>query len=314
MNKITFINYYNKGDIHVSRGFVKKIIEKVRSLNLDIKFAYSHKHDPDLLKDIQYLDFDKDGLLAFHNFCTSQGLNPQHTDVFNIDGNYYFNTWYAQKERKYLDEHGITFDTLYFIFDDICKKILNFSLEDISDNLLDFYPDIDFTKFDTKNIDNWIADNKFNKKIFVANGHSLSGQSYNVNFTRLITDIAKKKTDTYFLLTNIEDGKISLPNVIYTDDIIKKNSFNDLNENAYLSTFCDVIIGRGSGASSFAFNCKNILNSNIIFIYFCNFVSKDTNKFWVGKYFNDKINYAAKFKISDSGHEETLANIIANSV
>jgi hypothetical protein len=313
MRRVIFINYYNKGDIHVSRGFVSSIINKLKSLYPDIKFAYSHKHSPDLISDISELEYDSDGLLKVHNFCTSLNQNPQYTNIVKIDDDIYLSTWYAQQDKKYLEEYGITFDTLYLAFDEICKTTWNFSLSDISENLIDFYPKINFEKYEIENCKAWI-DSHPGKKIFIANGPSLSGQSYNFDFSKIIKDIATQHSDKYFLLTNVENKKINLPNIIYTEDIIKNKLNNDLNENAYISKFCDVIIGRGSGASSFAFNVDNIMNKDIKFIYFCNFVDPEINKFWVGKLFKNSINYNAEFIISDTGHEPTVKDIIIKNI
>lgn len=313
MKRVIFINYFNKGDIHVSRGFIKAIINKVKSLYPDMKFAYSHRHSSDLISDIPELEHDSGGLLKLHNFCKSLGKNSQYESIVKIDEDVYLSTWYAQQDGRFLGEYGITFDALYVAFDEICKKLWNFSLSDISENLMDFYPKINFENYQIEKCKTWI-DTHPGKKIFIANGPSLSGQSYNFNLSQILESIATQNPDKYFLLTSVENKKINLSNIIYTDDIIKKNSNNDLNENAYISKYCDVIIGRGSGASSFAFNVDNVMNKNIKFIYFCNFVDPEINKFWVGKLFKDNINYNAQFTISNTDSDQTVKDLIIKNI
>ena len=44
---------------------------------------------------------------------------------------------------------------------------------------------------------------------------------------------------------------------------------NDLNEISYLSTFCDVIIGKESGPFAFCTIKDNLMNENKTFINFC---------------------------------------------
>jgi hypothetical protein len=60
-------------------------------------------------------------------------------------------------------------------------------------------------------------------------------------------------------------------NIKYTKDIINIRD-NDLNEISYISTFCDIIIGRGSGPYCFSTIKSNLLNKNKIFIGFTNLI------------------------------------------
>jgi len=62
--------------------------------------------------------------------------------------------------------------------------------------------------------------------------------------------------------------------------VLYKNNF-DLNEISYLSTFCDVIIGRGSGPYCFSHVKKNIFNENKTYISVCS--DKNNGVIYQGK-------------------------------
>jgi hypothetical protein len=66
-----------------------------------------------------------------------------------------------------------------------------------------------------------------------------------------------------------------LDNVVFTNDIIKSNEC-DLNEISYLSTFCDIIVGRNSGPFCFASTKNNLKDPNKTFYAFGN---KETDCF-----------------------------------
>jgi hypothetical protein len=55
--------------------------------------------------------------------------------------------------------------------------------------------------------------------------------------------------------------------VKYTGDIIKVEN-SDLNEISYLSTFCDIIVGRSSGPFTFSNVKENIFDGNKAFLCF----------------------------------------------
>lgn len=58
--RIVFFNCFHNGDIHVSRGFVRQIMNKIKQLEPDTTFGYTHKMSAELLSDIPDLTFDRD--------------------------------------------------------------------------------------------------------------------------------------------------------------------------------------------------------------------------------------------------------------
>ena len=103
------------------------------------------------------------------------------------------------------------------------------------------------------------------KSLLVCNNVVLSGQSPNFDFDLIIDYLSNIFNDFLFIMTN--DTKLSKLNVISADSIIG-NKINNLLEISYLSTKCDIIMGRPSGPYIFTLIKDNIINSNKIFIGF----------------------------------------------
>src|SRR5271166_551258 len=164
--RIIFFNHFHNGDLHVSRGLVRQIIDKVHQIDPNVQFAYSHPHSQSVLMDIPNLSFEPQAILA---------LNNTHENLSVINGNTYINTWYGQQRWKYMNRYGLTMDCLYMALDDSCQSLWGFSLSEITKDLSTFFPLIDYSKYETKNITSWLS-NHPEKKIFVANGLALSGQ------------------------------------------------------------------------------------------------------------------------------------------
>jgi len=281
--RVIFFNHFNNGDIHVSRSFIKHIIPKIKSIYPGIELIYSHKN-PNLLIDIDGLKYDPSLYKVVKN---------EHVGVYKIGETIYFNTWYAQQHHKFMNVYGLTLDCLYAAFNSNCIEMFGFSLEDISVDPNKFFPAIDYSKFDITNINTWLKLINNQKKIFVSNGGVLSGQSENFNLSMIIDELAKNHLDKIFILTNA--CSITSPNIIFSSNIINKTGC-DLNENGYLSTFCDLIIGRGSGTFTFAMDNKNFLKRSVDILCFSGLTNLPSDDFWLSSMLKDKIKYSAKIE------------------
>lgn len=298
MKKIVFFNYFHNGDIHASRELVRQVIDKVKQIDSDISFSYAHRNPGNLLDDIPGLVFEP-------HFLGQTG--NEHSNLNRVGDTVFFNTWYAQQNFRYMNRYGVTFDSLYNAFDDSCKSLWNFSLQDISNEPSIFLPTIDYSKFQIENAKNWLLNNP-GKKIFVSNGQALSGQAHNFPMSPLISDLAIKHPDKIFILSN-QETNVNLPNVFQSKDIISKNGC-DLNENAFISEHCDVIVGRASGTFSFALTQNNMLKRNCTFLCFSNLVPPPNGKFWLSDLLKDRIQYAANIVVGDENDTNIIKGII----
>lgn len=306
MKKIVFYNHFKNGDIHLSRGFVKYFINNFGS-NLD--FFYYHRNSPYLLHDISNLQH-----------ITDESSIPSHLSGHTINNNTVFiNTWYGCDNYKYIKKYGLNFDALFANFNDACKLTFGFELD--QNKYLEYFPTIDFNQFEISKAKEFVKKTKetSNKLILVANGPAHSGQATNFNLSSVVENLAKKYQGLIFLLT--DDGKnqnkeqeygkgeykIKQHNVFYTSDIIGKTG-NDLNENAWLGSQSDFIIGRASGVFSFCVVKEIVFSLNTSFISFSNL---DLERYyWLGPIFENKIKYVSNMHNYNCHSSEEAFNII----
>lgn len=303
--KVVFFNYFHNGDIHVSREFVRLIISTVKRIEPETQFYYGHRNYNGLLADIPDLIFDPAALTI---------IRDHQVGIRTINDTIYINTWYGQQHSKYTNNYGLSIDTLYAAFDDACKILWGFSLDSISTDLTKFFPTIDYSKFYITNATKWIQAQP-NKKIFISNGDVLSDQAHEFSFAPLIVDLARKHHDKIFILSNREYKYVigREPNICYSDTIIGKKQ-NDLNENAFLASHCDVIVGRASGPFTFAMTQETLFQKKKKFLNFCNLIPRKEGKFWMNGLFEDKVNYLSDVIVSNDSNTNMIKNLIDKNI
>ena len=302
---IIFYNHFHNGDIHLSRTFVQKIIETLSLQNNNTKFFYAHRNSPDLLADIPKLT---------HSPAHFRNIKSEKLGDFVLNNDLYINTWYASNNYAYMNHYGITFDCLYYLFNDVCSRQFGFVLSDISADPKVFFPAINYSCYQINNVVSWVSATQ-NKKILISNCSPLSGQAHPLNLAGITCQLSRQFKDHCFILTNkVPIDQKQYPNILFSSDIIKKTSPFDLNENAFLSTFCDVIVGPASGAFTFAMTQDNFFNRNETMIGLCNLIPNKPGKFWLNKLFEDNINYSANVVIDNSNNEKHIIELIAKNL
>lgn len=140
----------------------------------------------------------------------------------------------------------------------------NFDIEVPDDIGIDF----DFNKIlDKKSIKSIqkLSESKKRKILFV-NIKGRSGQTDNDNWLTRISAISKLYPDNEFYYTNEEDIELSRDGIIHTPLIFGDHP-SDIIHNSYLSTFCDIIVAKNSGAfQAISMQNQNVLNEDKIFI------------------------------------------------
>lgn len=300
---IVFYNHFHNGDIHLSREFVRKLSEVFRQKFPGVNISYSHRNNPQLLADIPGLGYNQIPL----NWSEHEGVMIRGDTIL-------INTWYAQRRFLYMNRYGITFDCLYLIFDDVCRTHFGFSLAEIEPDPRKWFPAIDFSKFEIA-VAKQRLDACREPLVLVSNGHALSGQAENFPMLPAICNLANKYKGIIFVLTNPEPNfnPSQYGNIFYSSDIIKKNGF-DLNENAFVSTYCDVIVGRASGAYSFSFIQDNLFQRPKTFVCFSNLVPPKENTFWLSEMFRDKVEYTSKVVVANESRTEAAESIIERNL
>jgi hypothetical protein len=297
--RIVFFNYFHNGDIHVSRGMVRQIMNKVHQIDPSVQFAYAHKMSTDLLSDIPGLQFDGSGLSV---------VNNEHANLHKVGDTTYINTWYGQQHFKYMNRYAVSIDSIYAALSDSCKDTFGFSFDDISTDLTTFFPVIDYTKLNVAPVQSWLSRHP-GTKILIENGSALSGQATNFDMKPIIIQLSGKYPDKNFILTSRHDY-ITRPNVFYSSDITQRGQRTDLNEISFLSTQCDMIIGRASGVWSFTLTQENLFKRNIKYLCFSNLVPKKEGKFWLNELFEDKVNYSSTIITTNESNTDKVREII----
>lgn len=277
--EIHIVNDWHNGDIHMSRGIIKNIMQRYP----DADYYYHHKHGKKLLQDIPGVYVEDS--VSYPDIATI------------IDDKLFINTWVGQflPNGKQLCSWGCNCNSNKELLNHVLKFL---NKKSILANELDLIPSIDFSKFDVSNVDNFLKNNT-NKKILICNGETLSGQSYNFSFLPFVINLAVKYENIDFILTQKEN--VVKNNIFYTDDIIKQDR-SDLNEISYLSSFCQIVVGRASGPFVCSQTYESLTDPTKTFIAFSNkrfesYLTEKTtcNKIWSNNYSSDNI-----FNILDS--------------
>jgi hypothetical protein len=239
MTKLCFFNFYHNGDLFHSKPFVREVISALGKENVQ----YAHEKDPKVLQDLE-IGYAKvrgltDKVKSFH---------WAEQDVLLV------NTWIGSYFDLYEGECTLSFNMkmwkhIYALINQYFQT--NLKLGPIED----YMPYVDYSKFKVDQIDDWLNTNS-NTKILFSNGVVLSGQcEYTGDMADIIVESAEKHPNITFLTTN--QIRTSLANVIHTAEIIRSDNC-DLNEIAYLSRACSLIIGRNSGPFCFASTGENL--------------------------------------------------------
>lgn len=259
MKSLCFHNWGRKGDLHMSRSFVRKIAEK-----LDVPCFYYHAEDAAILADV-----------PVEHRPRSQHDNKRfaYTTTFSKDGALFLNTWYGAGNRKYCSTEPddlITYDTLYRLFSDACVSGLGFKLSELGPPA-SMLPRIKWDAFPAIGtaIDRLNAVPK-GKRVFFDTVDCLSGQAQNFPLTPVLRNAAIRRPGTTFFYTWAPPVvRRSLPaNCIWTRDIHGIIDGLDLNENAFISTHCQIIVGRNSSSYTFSLCRENLIDRSARFVEF----------------------------------------------
>lgn len=285
VNKVVFFNLYHNGDIHISRGLVHKIAKVCEERGITCE--YFHNNDPGLLADIPNLIHTKQ----------SYGISDPGTQSYINKNIAFINTWYCGTNNMY-NTYGLTFECLYYSFVENAKII---DIDITKFDVHELFPRIDYSAFHISHAYEWMS-NDTGKKVFISNGLVRSGQATNFPFAGIVNTLSNERSDVKFIVSEEDVDIIKRPNVFFTRDIIQKNGF-DLNENAFIADNCDLIVGRMSGAFSFAMNHVNYFENKKKFIAITNLEHRYVS--WV-----DIIKPTATFDVFNYNIPDPVTNVI----
>lgn len=257
MRRLILFNHYHRGDLFTHKEFARQIKNELS----DVQLEYWHFNHPKVNRDLGIT------LTGFPNNISNW------TKFEKQDNSFLVNTWIGIWGEIF-DRHGgvnllsLT-ESWTIIFEEINKEFgSNLS---VRADIRSYLPRIDYSKFNLKNIESFINTNK-SKKVLICNGFPMSNQSFNSDLSAPINLMAFNHKDISFICTRKFNTNYS--NIFFTDDIIQDNDvyhFNapwhdrevntcDLNEISYLSTKCDLIIGKNSGPFVFCETYDNLMD------------------------------------------------------
>jgi hypothetical protein len=250
MKYIVFFTAGHNGDIIHNKAFIKDISE-----NINVKCLYHYRSSSSLIEDL--------------NVSYTQIYPHDHYELFSeVNSILYINLWlfpYILKNDEY-KKSGVTLKTNYKIFEKIYQKInLHFNTNLKLKPIEQYLPCIDFSKVNCSTVENYIQKDK-SKKVLFSNGPCLSGQSiHNGDMSEFIIELANQYKNITFIAT--QKFNSTLDNIKFTDDITQIKGC-DLNQIGYLSTFCNLIIGKNSGPFCFSTISQNLNDPDKTFYVF----------------------------------------------
>jgi hypothetical protein len=256
-NKIIFFNHYHRGDLLTHKEFVRQIKKELPSVPLE----YWHYNHPKVNLDLEIPVTGVPNIPHTHLFLKAN-------DVLLV------NTWIGVHSEIFNECGGVNLQSLtrswQIIFETLNRE---FKSNLFIQNIDTYIPRIDYSFFNLNSILLFLEQRKNNKKVLICNGIPMSNQSFLSTLETEVADFAIKFPHIDFICTKKFDTTIS--NVFFTDDIIDdKDEYSfkapwndrilnncDLNEISYLSTKCDMIIGKNSGPFVFCETYENFMDS-----------------------------------------------------
>lgn len=265
MKSIKLFNNYHNGDIFYSRLITQNLKD---------------------LFDIEY--YHSTPLSQFEDFKNIKEFNIS-TPRFSENTSLSFDTWVGQNNAEFLRGTLCSFYTGKKILINIFNQ-LGLTIPKDEDLLpyviYDNLKHIDSVKNKLSNYDNFLS------KILISNNDVQSGQSVNFDFDPIINVLSDMFPNHLFLITN--PTSIVKNNVVQIKDIT--GSDFDLLYISFISTKCDIIIGRASGPYCYCHVKENLMNEKKTFISLTHndiegiwFKESKAKQIWSNNYDNNNI-------------------------
>jgi hypothetical protein len=256
MKKIIFFNHWHNGDIFAGKGWIQDIIAQYP----DLEYGYAHKSHHDVVKDLpaEYIHID-----------TLPEL--QQSYKFLEDENcVYVNTWigswgWDSGVMLHGEQHA-NWPSLHRMFTQIYNFLNthNGMQLNMSPDITEYMAKINWSAYNINPADEFLSQHQGKRLHLFCNGPVRSTQSDLSNMQVSIELAAASCPNDIFICTTRDRWDSELNNIVFTDDIFQQEC--DINEIAYLSTKCTLIVGKNSGPYMFTHIKENIIDSSKIFI------------------------------------------------
>jgi len=234
MKSLTFFNHFGVGDTYESREFV---LDWMRLYGVT-EATYACRY-PAVFEDLSQLHCipvqpDMDMRLAVE-------LRGEELRV---------NTWIGARNAEthppgnYVIWPGVgcVVENLYRMHNDYLREA---GLPPLPRSVSEYIPTIDYSKINCGRVDEFVKEHQDKRLVLLCNGATGSGHAANFDFRHMV-ELLPEMTETVFIFT--ERSAFGRP-AFFTDDItLRQPGGSDMLAISYLSTFCEVIVGRCSGA------------------------------------------------------------------
>lgn len=273
---LTLYNNYHNGDIFYSRVISQQLIN-----HSTIKFH--HNNAKVLFEDYPNID---------------EVLIPELNNQKKWDlQNGLINTWIGSEDLKFLKINNCSFESVKVMLD----EILNYYGLPIPEET-ECLPKINFHNLThyQEIKDGFTELENYEKVILICNNNVMSSQSTNFSFDPVIYFLSENYLNYLFIITN--DTDVVRDNVMTITKFTKSKC--DLLEIGFVSTKCDVIVGRASGPFCFTHINENLLDENKTYISF-------TDKKSEGVWYN---NSKAKQVWSNNYDINHIKNLVSENI
>jgi hypothetical protein len=239
MKRLTVYNHFGLGDTFESREF---IMDWMHTLKLDT--CEVETNFPAVFEDLPQIITKP---LPAHR--------DPHQHLSKRAGHVIVNSWIGALNGETTPKGdfvispgvGCTVDNLHRMHSLYMKWL---GLRGMKKPVVEYLSDIDYSKVNCGRVDEFVNENKGKKLVLICNGRTGSMHAENFSMATMINTMGVENNVVYLLTERdyVVTPKLT-PDVFFTDDITERRpSGSDFNAISYLSTFCDVIVGRCSGA------------------------------------------------------------------
>ena len=258
IHTICFFNHWHNGDVFSGKGYMQDIIQQMPNM----KFQHAQLNSLKSMSDLPCEHIHTDKLPGAINH------NIRYVD---IDGVLYINTWVGCYGNAVIPpgEHHANWRSLLRMWTHIMQTIklsiapdLVLPGEDGQTDLITYMPETNWSVYNIEPALQFLG--QHNRVALFCNGLVRSTQSHIGLMDGVLEQLCHDFPDVSFVCTSRFDSK-SQKNLYFTDDIFAGVENGDITEIAFLSTRCEIIVGKNSGPFMFTHVKENILDPNKAF-------------------------------------------------
>lgn len=255
ITKICFFNHWHNGDVFSAKGYIQDLIRQLPQFHIQ----HAQLNNAKTMIDLPCEHIHTDNL--------PHEINDR-IRYHDVNGVFYINTWVGAYGNAVIPagEHHANYPSLYTMWMHIYDTIDNLFGVNLqrTQNIMQYIPATDWTPYNTKPAIEF-AGNK-DRIVLFCNGLVRSTQSNLGVMNDIVEQLSHDyPTISFVCTTKFDTSNFVNKNVFFTDDIFANTPNGDINEIAFLSTKCEMIVGKNSGPFMFTHVRENFLSEEKAF-------------------------------------------------